>query len=373
MEYDAARAVQECRSELERGSKSFAFAGRLLAPRARDDAAVLYTWCRRADDRIDESPADQVAQQLSLLRQELDDVYAGRPLDDIRLVAFQDLIRRRNLPKLYPQELLRGMQMDVEGRRYETLEELLEYCHCVAGVVGLMMCHVLGVRSDAALPSAARLGWAMQLTNICRDVQEDWQRGRIYLPLAMLREQSRQRGCQAAAFAQAEALVPSEAIEPDAVPIVAAVTRLLLASADQHYHASEGGLAELGPRVALAIATSRLIYAEIGQEIAKQDYDPSRGRAVVPLRRKVELLARAGGAGGSQTAARFEAPHDVEPPSKAMALSTRHARALPRVGMRAAWSFGRSLHLKPFWHATLRTPIELVRSPGATNPIGIPS
>jgi 15-cis-phytoene synthase len=137
-------AAQICAETLARHSKSFALAGKLLPPAQRRDAAVLYTFCRLADDAIDTvEPAAQPA-ALAELRLMLDSVYRGEPQTDVRLRAFQELAQRRGIPREYPDELLQGMAMDTAGAQYRTLDELLLYCHRVAGVVGLMMCHVLG-------------------------------------------------------------------------------------------------------------------------------------------------------------------------------------------------------------------------------------
>ena len=171
------------RSTIAQHSKSFALASRLLDRRTRDQTAIVYTFCRRADDAIDLS--SEPAIELGRLRGELDAIYAGRPGDEV-LRAFAEISRERAIPRCYPDELLAGMAMDVAGTHYATVDDLHRYAYRVAGVVGLMMCHVFGVRDDAALVPAARLGVAMQLTNICRDVAEDWARGRCYLPDELL-------------------------------------------------------------------------------------------------------------------------------------------------------------------------------------------
>src|SRR5690606_24146896 len=100
--------------------------------------------------------------------------------------GFAAIMRERGIPRRYPAELLAGLAMDAAGHRYEDAADLRLYCFRVAGVVGLMMSHVMGLADERALADAARLGIAMQLTNICRDVREDWARGRLYLPRALL-------------------------------------------------------------------------------------------------------------------------------------------------------------------------------------------
>ena len=179
-------AVEHCRRLISYHSKSFALAARLLPWASRRRALVVYAWCRRNDDAIDRTgPEDQQA-TLVRLRRELDAVYDDNETGDIVLDAFAAVVLGQHIPRHYPEELLAGMEMDARWRRYGSLSELLEYCYRVAGTVGLMMCHAMGVRDSHALQHAAHLGIAMQLTNICRDVLEDWHLGRIYLPFDLL-------------------------------------------------------------------------------------------------------------------------------------------------------------------------------------------
>ena len=241
--------------------------------RVRQDAVVLYAWCRYADDAVDEAPSPEVAGlALTRLEHELAAVYAGAPQTEPLLAALQELLTRRQVPRLYPQELLAGMRMDVEGVRYGEFATLELYCWRVAGVVGAMMCHVMGVNDDRALRQAADLGAAMQLTNICRDVAEDWQRGRVYLPADLLARHS---------LALAE---PPH----DVAPAVAE----LLALAERRYQAGDRGLGALPWRCALAIAVASAVYRDIGRVLAAQGFDPFAGRAHTTLPRKLWLVLR---------------------------------------------------------------------------------
>lgn len=247
---------------LEHHSKSFALAARLLPEGRRHDAAVLYAWCRYADDLIDLSDGDQAPALARRLERELDSVYAGQAQAGRLLAAFQRVVQARGIPREYPEELLRGMRMDAEGFRYRSLDDLFLYCHRVAGVVGLMMCHVLGVSDPRALRHAAHLGMGMQLTNIVRDVHEDRGRGRRYLPEQLLSEP-----------------------EPR-------VAERLLREADRFYDSGRRGLLALDARSAFAVRTAGLVYAAIGREIRRRRYDLTR-RAVVPRWKKMLLCARA--------------------------------------------------------------------------------
>jgi len=273
-------AASICARTLAQHSKSFALAGKLLPEQQRRDAAVLYTYCRLADDSIDLVEPEAQPEALAQLRSALDSVYRGDVQHDVRLQAFQELVQRRSLPREYPEQLLAGMRMDTEAAQYQTLGDLLLYCHRVAGVVGLMMCHVLGLSDARALRNAAHLGMAMQLTNICRDVAEDWQRGRLYLPRRMLREFG------------ADAL---NGLRPGPLPhaareSVALVVRQLLHEAERFYRSGDAGIPALPWRAAFSVHAARLIYSAIGGRILRADYDVYSMRAVVPRSQKLRLL-----------------------------------------------------------------------------------
>lgn len=313
-------AIALCRQTIAAHSRSFALASRVLPPWCRDRAAVVYTWCRRADDAVDLAPAAAQPEALARLRAELDDVYAGRAQPDIAMAAFQAVVTECRLPRGYPEELLAGMEMDVQGQRYEHMNTLLRYCYRVAGTVGLMMSHVMGVAHDRALRNAAHMGMAMQLTNICRDVLEDWEMGRLYVPAELL------AACGAGDLgAHLGGPFPRHAREP----MGRAVARLL-AAADGYYRSGDRGLRALPWRCALGVRAARLVYAAIGARIARRGHDVCAGRAVVPGWRKLALVARAGlGAvaelparavdvarrrpGPGIPRARVEFPHDVLP------------------------------------------------------------
>jgi phytoene synthase len=265
-------------------SKSFALASRLLPARERNRAVVVYAWCRRADDAVDHAANVQGASAaLAQLRQELDAVYADEAMADPVLDAFRHVTRTCRIPRLYPEELLEGLAMDVECTHYEELPALLRYCYRVAGTVGLMMCHVMGLRQEAATRNAVHLGVAMQLTNICRDVAEDWERGRLYLPDDLLGRY----GC-GELHTQLGGPFPRRARQP-----VARVIADLLDRADEYYRSGDVGIPALSWRCGLAIRTARRVYAAIGERIRARGCDPLAGRAWVSTGGKLALAGRA--------------------------------------------------------------------------------
>jgi phytoene synthase len=262
-------------------SKSFALASRLLGPRLRDQTAIVYTWCRRTDDAVDEARAD--ASTLTTLAAELDAAYAGTAADRT-LAAFGEVAREREIPRAYPEALLAGMAMDLADTRYLTVDDLIAYAYRVAGVVGLMMTHVFGVYDDDAVIPAAHLGIAMQLTNVCRDVAEDWQRRRLYLPDELLAA----HGAAGLADELGAPHLPAVAHRPVARTLVD-----LLALADRYYRSADRGLRALPWRAAVATGAARSIYRAIGAAIARANHDVTAGRAVVPRSTKIALAAAA--------------------------------------------------------------------------------
>ncbi len=258
---------------LRRHARSFSWAARLMPSRPRQDATLLYAWCRRCDDAVDLA-ADAAAARAAVarLRGELDAVCGDGPLGDPVLEGFRDVLRRNRIPRRYADELLDGMAMDIGRVRYARIEELQVYCYRVAGTVGIMMAHLMGVRDGAALFHATDLGIAMQLTNICRDVVEDERRDRVYLPADLLGGDVR----------------PTEAGARTKEAVAA-----LLDLADGFYRSGDRGLSALPAGCATAVRAARLIYSEIGVVIARRGFDVLRGRAVTSAWRKLWLVARA--------------------------------------------------------------------------------
>ena len=280
MTQDPAR--EAARLVLSEKSKSFALATRLLPPEVADNVVVLYAYCRRADDAVDLAPAAEQPARLRELRDELDRVFAPAAVSEPDLAAFQAVVREYEIPRLYLDELLHGMQMDVERVAYRNVPELARYAYRVAGVVGLMMCHVMGVRDRRALEHAAHLGIAMQLTNIARDVLEDWQRGRLYLPDELL-------AAHGAGDLRSQLTAAGGTFPVEHVRAVAAATADLLEFADEYYVSGDAGMADLSLRCGLAVRTARAVYSAIGDRVRAQHCDPLAGRAIVPGPEKLRL------------------------------------------------------------------------------------
>ena len=177
-----ARGYRESVEITRREAGNFYYAVLTLpAPRRRAMCAA-YAFCRRCDDAVDEDGSREAKlSRLAELQAGLDAAYRGR--SDIPLfLALADAARKYDIPQEYFNELLRGMERDMEQQRYEDFDELRQYCYQAAAVVGLVCIQIFGYKDDAAKTHAIDLGLAMQLTNIIRDVGEDMEMGRVYLP-----------------------------------------------------------------------------------------------------------------------------------------------------------------------------------------------
>lgn len=278
-----------CRRVIARHSRSFDLASRLFPRDRRNEVSALYGWCRHCDDAIDLPPAAALPGALQELRDGIHGIYAGEAQADPVLHCFQLVIQRRRIPIEYPLELIEGMAMDVEGARYPDVDSLLRYCWRVAGTVGLMMCHVMGVSDARAAVHAAHLGIGMQLTNICRDVVEDWERRRLYVPASLF-----EADLAVWLGEQLKEETPAK-LPASARPQLASAARELLTLADRYYASADAGLRYLEPRSALAVRAARWIYAEIDRCIEARGFDVMQGRAVVSGRRKGWLALRAVG------------------------------------------------------------------------------
>jgi phytoene synthase len=256
---------------LARSGRTFHLASRLLPRQMREDAAALYAFCRRMDDLADEGPQNRRAELQRVVMLLEDDPAC----EELEACGWPVTLERR-----FPQiskvaaELVRALAADTGPRRMRSEAELDAYAHGVAGTVGVMMCRILGAPPEAA-GAAAALGKAMQFTNIARDVREDLERDRIYLPGAWV----------------APAAVAAAVYGGDAEPLLAA-TRLLLYAADRLYAQGHAGMHFLPWRARVGILAAAACYREIGVSVARDVRGSWQQRVVVRGRRKGMLVLR---------------------------------------------------------------------------------
>lgn len=174
-----------CRRIARSRAKNFYYSFLLLSAQQRKAMCAIYAFMRYCDDLSDEPGATRTA--IERWRMEMEDALEGRFSEHPVWPAFHHTVRRFGIPHQYFRDMIDGVLSDLEPRRIETFDELYRYCYRVASVVGLTTVHIFGFDTPSALPLAEKCGVAFQLTNILRDIREDAERGRIYLPAEDLR------------------------------------------------------------------------------------------------------------------------------------------------------------------------------------------
>ena len=160
-------------------SRTFFLASGLLPAERRPAVRALYAFCRVTDNVVDQAGGDAPERLEAWRRRALAHTAAA---DDPVALAWTDARLRYGIPRRYAEQLIEGVSRDLRPARYASFEDLAAYCYGVASTVGLMAMHIIGFAGPEAIPYAVKLGVALQLTNILRDVGEDWRAGRVYLP-----------------------------------------------------------------------------------------------------------------------------------------------------------------------------------------------
>ncbi len=254
--------IRQCRESIDKGSKSFALASKLFDPATRERAYLLYAWCRHCDDVIDGQvsgfgqavPAADIEVRLRRIEAATRRALAGEDAGEWPFRALGQVAAETGMPERYPLELIAGFAMDARDRTYRRFEDTLEYCYHVAGVVGVMMAIVMGVRPDdrATLDRASDLGIAFQLNNIVRDICEDARIGRCYLPDEWLAEAD---------------IPPGEFGKPVYRQALAGVAARIVAEAERYAESARYGTPALGFRSAWAVLAAADIYGGIGRRV----------------------------------------------------------------------------------------------------------
>lgn len=168
-------------SPIAPAGSNFYYALMFLPPAQREALGTIYAFCREVDDIVDEcSDHNVAANKLSWWHQELEKIYHGTPQHPVAK-ALVSIVQTYSLPKIWFEEILQGMTMDLQYQGYQTFDDLKLYCHCVASTVGMLAATVFGYKDPKTLEYAKKLGIAFQLINIIRDIGEDARRGRVYL------------------------------------------------------------------------------------------------------------------------------------------------------------------------------------------------
>lgn len=276
-----ARAYRYCSQVTALHSRTFHLASGLLPEAKRCAARALYAFCRTSDDLVDRARSDARSaldswRKRSLSTSLITEEAAYSDEDALTVLAWTDARRRYHIPVLYAEQLIEGVAADLGHVRYETFDDLAQYCYGVASTVGLMSMYIVGYTGPDAIPYAIRLGVALQLTNILRDVGEDWRNGRLYLPRQEL-----------AAFDLDEDDIATAHVDERWREFM----RFQIARARRLYNESWPGIRMLNPDGRFAIAAAAHLYRAILEDIEKHDYDNFTRRAYIGLWSKLRHLA----------------------------------------------------------------------------------
>lgn len=176
------QALAYCKNKALASGSSFYYSFLFLPPEQKAAITALYAFCREVDDVVDECSDPQIAtQKLQWWATEVDRVFNGTPQHPVG-IALKTIVPKYNLQRIWFDEILQGMHMDLQYQGYQTFADLKAYCHCVASTVGMLAASIFGITDLKTLEYAKNLGLAFQIVNIIRDIGEDARRGRIYLP-----------------------------------------------------------------------------------------------------------------------------------------------------------------------------------------------
>lgn len=272
------KSYELCRQLNAEHGKTYYLATLLLPPAKRPYVHALYGFARYADEIVDDLAStlsdSQKAQHLKIWGDEFLAKFDSGKTSDPVCLAVLDTVRRWEIPREHFEAFLHSMTMDLTVTQYETYEDLYEYVYGSAAVIGLQMVPILEPTSEEAYKHATELGVAFQLANFIRDVGEDLERGRVYLPLQELAKFGVTRS-------DLEARV--------ATPEIKAALRYQVQRVKQLEESSRVGIAMLGKSAQPCIETARILYCGIVDAVEEIDYEVFTKRATVSLSRRLRV------------------------------------------------------------------------------------
>jgi phytoene synthase len=280
-------AYAHCREIAQREAKNFYYAFVALPKPRRNAICAIYAFMRQADDLADDEslPREERRRRLDAWQENWRDVCHGGDCSDLVFFAVRDAVERYAIPLSLLDELVDGVTMDLNQAAseapdtYATFADLYRYCYLVASVVGLVCIRIFGYTDPRAEKLAEETGIAFQLTNILRDVAEDAQRNRVYLPLEDL----------AAHGVSLNSLLHRA---PGATPTVneRALLAVIAQRAEEYYKSAEELLPHIDPESRPALWVLVSIYHGLLKRIERADYDVFSHRASVPMPQKLGIL-----------------------------------------------------------------------------------
>ena len=272
------QSYELCRQLNAKHGKTYYLATLLLPPEKRPYVHALYGFARYADEIVDDLAStltnDEKAEQLNAWGQSFLDKFESGETDDPVCLAVLDTVRRWNIPREHFEAFLHSMAMDLTVTEYQTYEDLYEYVYGSAAVIGLQMVPILEPSDPAAYSHATELGVAFQLANFIRDIGEDLERGRVYLPLQEL-----------AKFGVTRADLEKRI----ATPAIKEAIKFQIARVRQLEQSSRAGIAMLGEKSQPCIETARVLYCGIVDAVTDIEYEVFDKRASVSLMRRLRV------------------------------------------------------------------------------------
>lgn len=267
---------------LAHNSRSFRFATRFLPEGEALKIAEVYAFCRFTDDLVD-SDANQTRDQLQARLRDWTELahlaYLGHKTGISLLDQPMGRMGRSRIPFTYVTSLIEGMQMDIDHRPYRTMRDLKRYTFRVAGIIGQWLTDMVGVHHTWAFERAADLGHAMQVTNIIRDVGEDWRQGRFYLPMDLLDRHGLN-------LSDIDQIMRSASSPP---PAYIALMEDMMAEAEGHYRRAMQGIPSLPGFFQKPVLVAALVYRSIHSALRANRYDNFRKRAQSSAFKKFQI------------------------------------------------------------------------------------
>lgn len=279
-------AYSHCRFITKKHAKTFYMATRFLPNHKQRGIFAIYGLCRYLDDLVDEAEdlmhhkkitIREVDEKLQIFKKNLIKVYNGKGASDPILTAFSDTLRQYNISIDLPVLLMEGVKTDLVKSRFENFDEVYDYSYKVASVVGLMTSEVFGYTDPKALDYAIDLGIAMQLTNILRDVGEDLDRGRIYLPQNELEK-----------FGITEEELFDKELSPKFIDLM----KFQIERAREYYRRADIGISMLSSDSRLPVYLARHNYSRILTKIEENEYNVLDTRAYLNYTEKLSILPK---------------------------------------------------------------------------------
>jgi 15-cis-phytoene synthase len=284
---DLREAYAHCRAITRHHAKTFYLSTRFLPNEKQRSIFAIYALCRYIDDIVDETfdvnhkrdinPVE-VRRVIDDLCIRLENAYETGQADSPILIAFADTLKSYHIPKNLPLELIEGVCMDLHQNRFSTFNEVYTYSYKVASVVGLMTSEVFGYTDEKALEHAIDLGIAMQLTNILRDIAEDLNRNRIYIPLEDLDR-----------FGISEADMFNKTKDQRFFDLM----HYQIERARQYYHSADKGIPLLNTDARLPVYLARMNYSRILDRIEDDVFKVFDQRAYLSTSEKLAILPKA--------------------------------------------------------------------------------